>query len=119
MDRLPRSGMARNRRAQPDELSLGCDSPAPGRTSTFGFSRRKRRVGLPASQDRFCRVANNSLVLVRVLIARGRLSNRREFAGTPHDTAYPAHIAVATIPWRAPPLGRDTSASSDTSAPHQ
>src|SRR5437773_6046674 len=119
MDRLPRAETARNCRAQPDGLSMGCDWPALGRTSTFGFSRRKRLVGLQASRDRFCRAANIPLVLVGVLIARVRLSNRREFAGTPHDIARPARIAVATIPLRAPQLGRDTSASSDTSAPHQ
>src|SRR5436309_10103078 len=68
MDRLPRAETARNCRAQPDGLSMGCDWPALGRTSTFGFSRRKRRCGLQASQDRFCRAANIPLVLVGVLM---------------------------------------------------
>src|SRR6184192_4378633 len=98
MDRLPRAETARNCRAQPDGLSMGCDWPALGRTSTFGFSRRKRHVGLQASQDRFCRAANIPLVLVRVLTARVRLSNRREFPGTPHDTARPARTAGAATP---------------------
>src|SRR6266536_5341686 len=98
MDRLPRAEMARNRRAQPDGLSMGCDWPALGRTSTFGFSRRKRRSGLQASRDRFCRAENIPLVLVGLLIARVRLSNRREFAEKPHDTARPARTAAAASP---------------------
>src|SRR5436190_10707222 len=111
MDRLPRAETARNRRAQPDGLSMGCDWPALGRTSTFGFSRRKRRFGLQASQEGFCRAESNSLVPARVLIARVRLSNRREFGGTPHDIARPARTAAAASPWREPPPARDTSAS--------
>src|SRR5437660_12065832 len=98
---------------------MGCDWAGLGRTSTFGFSRRKHRVGLQASRDRFCRAANIPLVLVRVLTARVRLSNRREFPGRPHDTAPPARIAVATDPARGQPLARDTSASSDKLALHQ
>src|SRR5437764_12448719 len=107
MDRLPRGETARNCRAQPDGLSMGCDWPALGRTSTFGFSRRKRRFGLQASQNRFCRAANIPLVLVVVLIARVRLSNHREFGGKPHDTARPARTASAASPWPDPPPARD------------
>src|SRR6266403_5827759 len=113
MGELPRAETARNCLVRRDGQLAGCGSPGPAHTSTFEFSRQKCLVGFQGSRERFSLVANTPLALVRVLVAKARSSNRREFGETPHDTARPARIAATTVPWREPLPPRDTSASSD------